>query len=533
MFSLHHVKSKLVSWILGTSAVLLPFSATAAEQIAFNIAPFGRFEIEVDDLETFLSTGEVSDELAFYFDRLSPQQIAKLPELLSSPLEFAPLTISKFSNSSIGSSVLENFGKGIKADVDRNGFYALRGAIIAAAFDERGLTIINLLRKFPSETIYLDYKVVAQYLERGAALAENRQTIDRIFFTDSDTEVSASNNPSGTGDRLLSLQSRGAYTGKKRVMTYNNPYRPQRGYFDLYLPTTKEVVPLVVISHGLASNRQTFAYLAEHLASYGFAVAVVEHDGISREKFDRFFAGAEPFPEPNNLIYQPLDIKYVLDRLSEESKVNTQQVGIIGQSFGGYTALALAGGELTADPEIAECQSQNYRDVILDLSTLAQCSFNQLGRSNLRLRDTRIKAVIAINPMAKIFGASGMKAIEVPTVIVSGTNDLIMPPVAEQIKPFSWLKSDLDKYLVLVKPGTHFSFLQENVGVLPIPNNIVGPDPASAHPILQALSTAFFQVYLAQEPDYRDYLTSDRVIRPDNSSFELLILRSLNNLDRF
>ena len=527
MFSLHKVKSKLVSWILGTSAILLPLSATAAERIAFDLPPFGQFKIEIDDLEAFATTGEISPELAFYLDRLSPRQVAKLPELLSTPLEFDPLTISKFSNSSIGSAVLENFGKGIRAEVDRNGFYALRSAIIAAAFDEEGLTIVNLLRQFPSETIYLDSKVLAQYIERRATLAENRQDIYQTFFPDLDSQVQASSNASAAGDRLLSLQREGTYTWDKQVMTYNNPHRPQRGYFDLYLPASERTVPLVVISHGLASNRQTFAYLGEHLASHGFTVAVVEHDDISLDKFGRFLAGAERFPEPNNLIYQPLDIKYVLDRLKRKSGVNTQQVGVIGQSFGGYTSLALAGGELTADDSLAQCQSQNYRDVILDLSSLAQCSFNQLNRPRVRLRDPRIKAVIAINPMAKIFGSSGMKAIEVPTMIVSGTNDLIMPPVAEQITPFSWLKPSLDKYLVLVKPGTHFSFLQEGLGVLPVPARIVGPSPTSAHPALQALSTAFFQVHLARQPKYRAYLPGDRLTQLDLNSFELSILRSL------
>ena len=58
-----------------------------------------------------------------------------------------------------------------------------------------------------------------------------------------------------------------------------------------------------------------------------------------------------------------------------------------------------------------------------------------------------------------------MNTIDVPVAIVSGTNDLIMPPIEEQIKPFTWLKKDLAKYLVLVKPGTHFSFCKKIWGI--------------------------------------------------------------------
>lgn len=519
-----NVKSRLISLILSASAVLYPLTVRSAERIMFEFPPFGQFAIAIEDLEAFVVTGEISRELAFYLDRLSPQQVAKLPELLSTPLELDPLTISKFSNSSIGEAVIKNFGKGIRADINRNGFYALRGAIIAAAFDEGGLTVMNLLERFPLETIYLDAKVLSKYIARSATLANNREAIDAAFFNNLDAQVSSGN--SAYPNRRLSLDNRGAYSWDKQVLTYNNPQRPQSGAFDLYLPKIKQAVPLIVISHGLASNRQTFAYLAEHLASHSFAVAVVEHDGTNLTKFDKFLAGTERFPEPNNLINQPLDIKYVLDRLERESQVNTQQVGVIGQSFGGYTALALAGGELTGDRTMNECQSENYRDVILDLSSLAQCAFNQLNLSRLQFRDPRIKAVVAINPMAKIFGQTGMSSIEIPTMLVSGTNDLIMPPVAEQIRPFSWLKQS-DKYLVLVKPATHFSFLQEGLGVLPVPDTVVGPSPTSAHPALKALSTAFFRVHLAQQPEYAAYLESDRIEQGNYDSFELSIIRQL------
>ncbi|HEY9770199.1 MAG TPA: alpha/beta hydrolase [Coleofasciculaceae cyanobacterium] len=521
-----NIRSGLISLVLGVSSVFFSFSVAAAERIAFNFPPLGQFDIKVEDLEAFANQGEISAELAYYLDRLPPEQLARLPEILSTPLEFDPLTIAKFSNSSIGEAVIKNFGKGIRGDIERNGFYALRGAIIAAAFDDRGLTIINLLRQFPLSTVYLDLKVLTQYIQLGTALASNREAINQTWFADDEHRQGANNHHTEL-NRLPDLKISGKYTWNKQTITYNNPRRPNPGYFDLYQPSTKQPVSLIVISHGVASNRLTFAYLAKHLVSHGFAVAVIEHDDISLNKFDRFLAGQERFPEPNNLIDQPLDVKYALDKLESESKINLQQVGIIGQSFGGYTSLALAGGELIADQTATECEPENYRDVLLDLSSLAKCTLNELNQPRIQLKDPRIKAVIAINPMGKIFGKAGMSSIQVPTMLVSGTNDLIMPPVTEQIRPFSWLDGDLDKYLVLFKPGTHFSFLQEGLGVLPIPNTVVGPSPTSAHPALKTLSTAFFKVYLAQQPEYQTYLQSDRSNQLSNDVFELSIIRFL------
>ncbi len=519
----------IASFILGTFTTVFPVAAIAAERITFNLSPFGRFNIQVDDLERFVNTREVSPELAYYLNRLPPQQVKKLPKLLSTPLEVNPLSISNFSNSTVGEAVIRNFGKGIRADANINGLFALRGAIIAAAFDDRGLTIMNLLRQFPSETVYIDSEVIEQYIKRGSTLLKNRAVLDRAFFNH------AQKTSSKAQPELQRLQTQGTYTWNKRTFSYKNPHRDRQGYFDLYQPKVKQPVPLIVISHGLASDRQTFAYLAEHFASYGFAVAVVEHDDISLNKFDRVLSGTERFPEPNNLIDQPLDVKSVLDRLEQESatnpwlrnKLNLQEVGVLGQSIGGYTSLALAGGKLTADKTAEECQSENYRDVLLDLSSLAKCTFDDLKDSHYQLRDPRIKAVVAINPLGKIFGQEGMGAIKIPTMLISGTHDLVTPSVEEQLKPFTWLDRDLDKYLVLVKPGTHFSFLQEGLGVLPVPEGIVGPSPTSAYPGLKALSTAFFEAYLAHQQKYKNYLQSDRLDLLTNDAFEFSLIRSL------
>lgn len=532
MIFAQNIKSGLISLLLGISAVLLPTKVFAAERITFSVKPFGQFYLKVDDLQAFVATGEISAELAYYLNRLPPQQVARLPELLSTPLEFHPLSISKFSNSSVGETIIKNFAKGIRADTNLNGFYALRGAIIAAAFDQEGLTVINLLQEFPLETIYLDLEVLNRYFKRGKLLLANRQKINQAWFAQDKPQDKPQN-------QLPDISIPGKHLWHQQTLTYRNPRRAKAGKFDLYQPEIEQPAPLIVVSHGVASSRQTFAYLGKHLASHGFAVAIIEHDDISLEKFAQFLAGAEKFPEPDNLINQPLDVKYVLDHLEQKSSINTQQVGVIGQSFGGYTSLVLAGAKLTGDRSAASCDSENYQDLLLDLSSLAKCALNELEQPVIRLRDPRIKAAIAINPMGKIFGQAGISSIEVPTMIVSGTNDLIMPPVPEQIQPFTWLNEDLAKYLVMVKPGTHFSFLQEGLGVLPVPDSVVGPSPTSAHPSLKALSTAFFQVYLAQQPDFQAYLqdnlanslTSSQAQQSNNDAFKISIIRSLTEAE--
>ena len=133
---------------------------------------------------------------------------------------------------------------------------------------------------------------------------------------------------------------------------------------------------------------------------------------------------------------------------------------------------------------------------------------------------------MAVNPLGKIFAQEGMSQINIPTAIVSGTNDLITPPVSEQMLPFSWLKT-IDKYLILVQPGTHFSFLQEGLGVLPVPDNLVGPSSSLAYPALKTVSTAFFKAHIAQEPEYRSFLNRESISAIDSEPFQLSLIRSL------
>ncbi|MEO1671307.1 MAG: alpha/beta hydrolase [Cyanobacteria bacterium J06631_2] len=526
MVLIQNVKYRLSFLAIAISTVLLPTKTLAAERITFNIVPLGQFQIKVEDLEAFVATGSISPELNYYLRRLPPEQLAKLPKLLSTPLEFDPLAIAKFSNSTVGKITIQNFGKGIRGSSERNGFYALRGAIIAAAFDHEGLTPINLLEHYPLETIHLDLRILGSYLKRATKLAQNRQVIDRTWFLDYQQQTFSGNFMPQSDPKV-----EGQYTWQKQTLSYQNPNRLKPGLFDLYQPNINISSPLIAISHGMASNRQTFAYLAQHFASHGFAVAVIEHDEISLAKFDRFLAGRESFPEANNLIDHPLDISHVLNRLESESNIDLQQVGLIGQSFGGYSALALSGGKLIAEETARECQTESYPDILMDLSSLAKCAFNQLEQPSVELRDERVKAVVAINPMAKIFGSAGMSSVQTPTMMISGTNDLIMPPVAEQIEPFSWLNNDLEKYLVLVKPATHFSFLQEGLGILPVPDTAVGPRPVFAYPALKALSTAFFQVHLAQKFEYHSYLATGLSEQLNNNTFELSIIRFLEGIE--
>ncbi|MEM9509335.1 MAG: hypothetical protein AAGA16_16885 [Cyanobacteria bacterium P01_E01_bin.35] len=74
-----------------------------------------------------------------------------------------------------------------------------------------------------------------------------------------------------------------------------------------------------------------------------------------------------------------------------------------------------------------------------------------------QLAEPRIKGAIAISPIASaILGQESLGNINIPTAIMSGSEDIIAPVVQEQVYPFTWLTAK-NKYLAMMIPGDHFS----------------------------------------------------------------------------
>lgn len=161
---------------------------------------------------------------------------------------------------------------------------------------------------------------------------------------------------------------------------------------------------------------------------------------------------------------------------------------------------------------------------------LLQCEANQLLPQDYQLQDSRIKAVIAINPISSsIFGESGISKIKLPVMVVAGSQDIFAPPVPEQIRPFTWLPNPY-KYLVLIDNATHFTLIGDSPqgnNVLPVPSGLLGPDRTAAYSYLRALSVAFLKANLLNSPEYRSYLQPPYAQSISQAPLNLSILQSL------
>ncbi|PSN76920.1 dienelactone hydrolase [filamentous cyanobacterium CCP4] len=529
-----------LSAIAGVGGGLLALPGVAAERVEFFYGPF-EVAVRVDDIQHFADTGDVRGSLRPIARRLDAEQQDSLRSFLNRSFNLDVTTVAELTYSPVGSRLLGQLGELLQTDDQRSGFLALRASLILAAADQSGLTVVNVLQQFPLETVQLNYALAQQLLGEGQEFFQRRAAVLAALETTARRLPSPAAAPASAlvPDGLAAPAQPGAYAWEQRTLEFDNPLRQTQPRADLYLPIVSappDSLPIVVISHGAASTRQTLAYLARHLASHGYGAVVLEHEDNGAQ-FEQFLSGLAQPPDPITLISRPRDVTAVLDALeaiapSDPSlaRLNLSNVGVIGQSLGGYTALAVAGATFTPDALRQVCPSPTQNRISLNLSLLVQCELLDIaGPLPGSLRDQRVTSAIAISPLtSRIFGEAGLSQIEIPVMVIAGTDDYLTPALPEQIQPFGWLTA-IEKYLVVVSAGTHFSFLAGNTsgGALPVPEDFYGPDARAAYPLLQGLSLAFFDRYQRGETAAAGYLTQPYLDTFAQAPFQALVVREL------
>jgi predicted dienelactone hydrolase len=209
-----------------------------------------------------------------------------------------------------------------------------------------------------------------------------------------------------------------------------------------------------------------------------------------------------------------------------QGKLDINNVGILGQSLGGYTATATGGADVQWQYLLKECARLNKPNQInLNPALLWQCKGITNAPPVANLKEPRIKAVIAINPVTNpVFGNQGINQISVPMMFIAGSADIFAPPLPEQLTPFAAVEIQ-DKYLLLVKNGTHLSFLQDTDK---LPKFIVGEGQDLAYGYLKSISLVFFNLYLNQQHEFKPYLTDDAVQKMGENPLPLRLINSLS-----
>jgi predicted dienelactone hydrolase len=507
---------------LALSAILLQASSlSAAEQIFLSFSFLER-SISVRDLEIYAKGGPPSRALAPYLGYLKPEQQAQLRTSLLERLNLDAVAVAQFLYTPVGEALLHRIEQVVHTKSGQGSLFALRSALILATKDPEGLTALSALRHFPNDGVQVDVTAALNTLNQVQEAVKTTNDAIAAVIQQSQADPQAD---SLTG---WSLAQTGLYQWQRitlnnlkdnseKRLTYTGRVRDLSA--DLYLPTTpsEKPYPVLVISHGFNSDRSTYAYLAQHLASHGFVVVVPEHSGSNGKQIAELLQGrAQDVMDRTEFLDRPLDVTYLLDELEEKNqsdpqfkgRLNLKKVGIVGHSYGGYTALALAGAPLNFGQLRQDCNA-NLNNT-LNLSLLLQCQALQLPPKTYDLTDSRIQAVIAISTIGNsLFGESSYRQIKVPVMMITGGADTIAPALPEQIQPFTWLTTP-EKQLVLINNGTHFSTGNTSITSANVFRQFAtlnGPNPALARYYAKALSTAFFSRYILDQTQFANFLT--------------------------
>lgn len=493
--------------------------ALSAERLTTYVGPL-QLSISVDALETYAQTGQASGNLRLFLGFLDADSQAQLRRLLQHEMKADVAFVSRVLNIPMAEQVLQSIGKTLQTDSGLNGFRAVRSALIlSAANHPEGWTWIDWMRQYPTSDIRIDLSSLMALLQDLKTVVLYQDAAAQVVIDVSNQEAAA--DPEFAYDQLPDLSQPGPYAFRREQLTFDiQATRTTLDGFsgrytmrvDVYIPENAPApAPLVVYTHGWGGRLSDGMVDGEHLASYGFAVAVPEHIGTTDTYRSLFLAGGlGDLTSPTEYVSRQQDIIFLLDELEKldatdpqwQGQIDVQRVGIIGQSLGAMTVLGAAGASFDPAQLVPRCAEGLIQ---LNPSFLLQCHARFLPPTLYDFTDPRIRAGIAQYPMgATLYGQSGVGNVQIPMLILAGTRDILAPSVYEQIPMFAWMDAP-DQYLGLMVPGTHFSTSPPQNEEL-VPALIRGPAWAIGRSYIRNLSVAFFKTYLGDRPESSEYL---------------------------
>ena len=191
--------------------------------------------------------------------------------------------------------------------------------------------------------------------------------------------------------------------------------------------TTGGPYPLVVLSAGFAITPDSYAWLAEHLASHGLVVAAPRHEEtldpaqLWRSATDRPRVVAEARRFVESVAAPGGDLAGLVD---------PSTVAVLGHSYGGYTALAAGGARLDADAFSSGCAGARQEgDPIVFLCDAVEPRFDDVVAADGN-RPEPVDAVVSLAGDAAMFGEDGLASLTAPLLVIGGT--------ADQDSPYEW-----------------------------------------------------------------------------------------------
>ena len=477
--------------LIGLGLLVAP--ASSAEKLSFQLGEFER-SIPIDELADYAAGGSPGTALSDVLRLFKPSEKQALRKALNQSAPVNAVMASNYLSTAVGKRTVQQLVKLINQPTDVAG-NALASALIEAAAKGHGLRLIDVLQAYPLPSIPVNVGAVGSLLR---SLTQEFNLQNKLYLrlaelggtptTGPDLQVAAQ--PGSTGFEQVSFSFKGRVVDSIKA--------------GVYLPVTATLTsqaPLVVLAPGLNTDMNALLYVGQTLASHGYAVASLDFPFTSADTMTAAIEGTGAIPPANAWYRQPITVSELIDQVERRwrNRVDTQRVGVLGQSLGGYTVTALAGAQLDWPNLVRGCEQLNDPSiVVLNPAIVWQCAAPGRVVKQTSFRDPRVKAAVAVNPVSNpIFSAQSMSRVEVPMLVIAGMKDVFAPPVSQQLTPFTGLRQP-GSVLAVQKNGTHLSFLDATSN---LPSVITGPDQPLARQELRGMAKLFFDRHLLDQVD--------------------------------
>jgi predicted dienelactone hydrolase len=525
-------KVKNLVTLLGLSVFSATTSVQAAERVVVRYGPFTE-SISLSELQAAAQAGQLPKGYESYTNKLSPQQRSLIVGALRTSVPINVVTMDQLLNTQIGTTILDDLSQAVLRK-DNAGVQALRAAFVLGSKPREGFSLLSFIAAYPSKQIEINLpQVFAIATSLNTSFWQTQQFMVAISpkLASRNTQLTLPFDPTQPGSAEVKILN----------LNLNDASRQREIPVDVYWSSTTDVSkPVIVLTHGLGSVRTELRYLAQHLASYGFAVVALEHPGSNEKNTNSALVGENRLLKPQEFLERPKDISFVLDELEKlnqaagnalAGKLAVNDIMVIGYSFGGGTALNIAGGELQLENLKQRCKDNL---AVFSLGETIQCVAQELPENSYQLRDARVKRAIALNPTTSLmFGDTGLTKVQVPTLVLASSADKTTPALTEQVIAFD--KLPIPKFFVGIVGATHLSVKDPNAtldqrGKINTPlsgGEIVGEQANDIRRYIKAIALAFAAQSTPEANKYAVFLTSDYAQYASTKAFPIRLITQI------
>lgn len=284
--------------------------------------------------------------------------------------------------------------------------------------------------------------------------------------------------------------------------------------------------PLVILSHGFSLGRTGYAWLAEHLASHGFAVFAPQHYELVDETLSDFWRASITRPQEIHDVLNYVEAQVMSGEFT--GLVDTERIAVVGHSYGGYTALAMAGARIDIGGMTALCETAEQEAdpnawlcgmVLPYVDDMAEWAGFDPKPEGLwpSWGDDRVDVAVSMAGDAYFFTEAGLAEVTIPVLALGGTADTGTPFAWGTGQTYDYVSS-ATKAQVAFEDAEHMIF-GATCEALPffveIGFDAYCSDPVwdmeRAHDLAQHFVTAFLLAELTQDTDALNTLSSANV----------------------